>query len=224
MQKKDESGLIQDIKAPAAGKRQSRRPRRLSPEREAALFLSRWIKAPHLIGALAPSSRGLARAMACEIDPKGQGAIVELGGGTGSITRALLERGLPPARLVVVERDRTLAALLRTRFPGVRILHGDAVELVALLRPLAIEGAAAIVSSLPLLSLPKQMRRRIVEQSFALLGEHGTFVQYTYGVASPVAAPEFGLIGEVAQRIWRNFPPAVVWRFRRLAVPVARVA
>ena len=224
MQKKDESGLIQDINAPAAGKRQSRRPRRLTPEREAALFLSRWIKAPHLIGALAPSSRGLARAMAREIDPKGQGAIVELGGGTGSITRALLERGLPPARLVVVERDRTLAALLRTRFPGVRILHGDAVELVALLRPLAIEGAAAIVSSLPLLSLPKQMRRRIVEQSFALLGEHGTFVQYTYGVASPVAAPEFGLIGEVAQRIWRNFPPAVVWRFRRLAVPVARVA
>lgn len=224
MQKKDESGLIQDINAPAAGKRPSRHPRRLSPEREAALFLSRWIKAPHLIGALAPSSRGLARAMARQIDPKGQGAIVELGGGTGSITRALLERGLPPARLVVVERDRTLAALLRTRFPGVRILHGDAVELVALLRPLAIEGAAAIVSSLPLLSLPKQMRRRIVEQSFALLGDQGTFVQYTYGVASPVAAPEFGLIGEVAQRIWRNFPPAVVWRFRRLAVPVARVA
>jgi phosphatidylethanolamine/phosphatidyl-N-methylethanolamine N-methyltransferase len=162
--------------------------------------------------------------MARQIDPKSQGTIVELGGGTGSITRALLERGLSPARLVVVERDRTLAALLRTRFPGVRILHGDAAELVALLRPLAIEGAAAIVSSLPLLSLPKQMRRRIVEQSFALLGENGTFVQYTYGVASPVAAPEFGLIGEVAQRIWRNFPPAVVWRFHRLVLPVARVA
>lgn len=223
MQKKDDGGLIQDLKAPAGAKRRSR-ARRLSPEREAALFLSRWIKAPHLIGAIAPSSRGLARAMARQIDPKDEGVIVELGGGTGSITRALLERGLPPDRLVVVERDRTLAALLRTRFPGVRVLHGDAADLVALLRPLAIHGAAAIVSSLPLLSLPKRMRRRIVEQSFVLLGEHGTFVQYTYGVASPVAALEFGLVGEVGQRIWRNFPPAVVWRFRRLAAPVAQVA
>jgi len=224
MQKKDESGLIQDITTPAAAKATRRRPRRLSPEREAALFLSRWIKAPHLIGALAPSSRGLARAMAGQIDAKGEGVVVELGGGTGSITRALLERGLAPARLVVVERDRTLAALLRTRFPGVRVLHGDAVELVALLRPLAIGSVAAVVSSLPLLSLPKPMRRRIVEQSFALLGACGTFVQYTYGVASPLAASEFGLAGEIAQRIWRNFPPAAVWRFRRLAPPVARVA
>jgi phosphatidylethanolamine/phosphatidyl-N-methylethanolamine N-methyltransferase len=162
--------------------------------------------------------------MARQIDPQGEGCVVELGGGTGSITRALLERGLSPGRLVVVERDRTLAALLRTRFPGVRVLHGDAAELVALLRPLAIDRAAAVVSSLPLLSLPKQMRRRMVEQSFALLGDQGTFVQYTYGVASPLAAPEFGLCGEVAQRIWRNFPPAVVWRFRRLVVPMARVA
>jgi phosphatidylethanolamine/phosphatidyl-N-methylethanolamine N-methyltransferase len=215
--------LIQDLEAPA-GARRPGRTRRPSPEREAALFLSRWIKAPHLIGALAPSSRGLARAMARQIDAKGDGAIVELGGGTGSITRALLERGVSPARLVVVERDRALAALLRTRFPGVRVLQGDAAELVALLRPLAIDHAAAVVSSLPLLSLPKRMRRQIVEQSFALLGEHGTFVQYTYGVASPVAAPEFGLTGEVAQRIWRNFPPAVVWRFRRLVAPTARVA
>lgn len=162
--------------------------------------------------------------MARQIDPKGEGIVVELGGGTGSITRALLERGLAPDRLVVIERDRTLAALLRTRFPGVRVLHGDAAALVALLRPLAIDCAAAVVSSLPLLSLPKQMRRRIVEESFALLGERGIFVQYTYGVASPLPAPEFGLCGHVAQRIWRNFPPAVVWRFRRLALPMTRVA
>ncbi|HZT50594.1 MAG TPA: rRNA adenine N-6-methyltransferase family protein, partial [Stellaceae bacterium] len=178
--------MNQILPAPVRRKRRGR-VGRLSPEREAALFLTRWIKAPHLVGAIAPSSRGLAQAMARQIDPLATGAVVELGGGTGSITRALLERGLAPDRLVVVERDRTLAALLRSRFPGVRVLHGDAAGLVALLRPYAIEGAAAIVSSLPLLSLPKLMRRRIVEQSFALLGDHGTFVQYTYGVASPLA-------------------------------------
>jgi phosphatidylethanolamine/phosphatidyl-N-methylethanolamine N-methyltransferase len=162
--------------------------------------------------------------MAQQIDLAEEGVVIELGGGTGSITRALLEHGLAPERLVVVERDRTLAALLRTRFPGVKVIRGDATELEALLEPLAIERVAAVVSSLPLLSLPKRARRSIVAASVALLGPHRPFVQYTYGVASPVAAAEFGLMAEVAQRVWRNFPPAVVWRFRRVAAPVRRVA
>ena len=221
-----EGNLIEQLGAPTKRARHParRRPRRLRPDQEAALFLSRWLKAPHLIGALAPSSRGLARAMAREIDPSGTGIVVELGGGTGSITQALLERGVAPARLVVVECDRMLAAVLRKRFPGVKVMRGDAAELGSLLRTLAIDCIEAVVSSLPLLSMPKLLKRRIVAESFRLLGEHGTFVQFTYGVASPLAAPEFGLEGEVAQRIWRNFPPAAVWRFRRLALPVARVA
>jgi len=210
--------LIEDIKSAA------RRRRRLRPEQEAALFLSRWIKAPHLIGALAPSSRGLAQAMARQVDLSGNGPVIELGGGTGSITRALLECGLARSRLVVVERDRTLAALLRSRFHGVKVVRGDAGDLVALLRPLAIGPAAAVVSSLPLLSMPKPARRRIVEESLAMLAAGGTFVQFTYGVASPLDALACGVTGEVAERIWRNFPPATVWRFRRRVTPARRVA
>ncbi len=216
--------MIRKLEPAGASLRRSDHAPHFGPEREAALFLSRWIKAPHLIGALAPSSRGLARAMAEQIDVAEDGVVVELGGGTGSITRALLERGLAPGRLVVVERDRTLAALLRSRFPGVKVIRGDAAELGALLAPLEIDCVAAVVSSLPLLSLPKRARRSIVAASVGLLGEHRPFVQYTYGVASPVAAAEFGLMAEVAQRVWRNFPPAVVWRFRRLAAPARRVA
>jgi phosphatidylethanolamine/phosphatidyl-N-methylethanolamine N-methyltransferase len=221
-----EIDLMEPPAAAAARKRRLARlrPRRLRPEQEAALFLSRWLKAPNLIGAVAPSSRALARAMAHEIDPAGSGLVIELGGGTGSITQALLERGVAPERLVVVERDRTLAAVLRHRFPNVRVVLGDAGELSTLLRPLSIRCADAVVSSLPLLSMPKALRRRIVRESFALLGEHGTLVQFTYGVASPLAAPEFGLKAEIAERIWLNFPPAAVWRFRRLAAPVAWVA
>src|SRR6202034_548537 len=156
--------------------------RRLRPEQEAALFLSRWLKAPNLIGAVAPSSRSLARAMAYEIDPAGSGLVIELGGGTGSITQALLERGVAADRLIVVECDRALAAVLRHRFPSVKVVRGDAAELVALLQPLSIRCADAVVSSLPLLSMPKSLRRRIVEEAFELLGDHGTFVQFTYGV------------------------------------------
>jgi phosphatidylethanolamine/phosphatidyl-N-methylethanolamine N-methyltransferase len=204
------------------------RPRRrmepLRPEQEVVLFLTRWLKAPARIGALAPSSQHLARAMARQIDLQGEGFVIELGGGTGSITRALLEAGLAPERLIVVERDATLAALLRRRFPGVKILRGDASALVKLLEPLGITSVAEVVSSLPLLSMPKSLRRLIVEESFALLGENGTFVQFTYGVASPLAGREFDVVGHVAQRVWLNFPPAAVWLFRRPAQWIAAVA
>ncbi|MGH7091444.1 MAG: class I SAM-dependent methyltransferase [Stellaceae bacterium] len=196
----------------------------LRPEREAVLFLARWFKAPHRMGAVVPSGRSLARAMAREVDPGSGGSVIELGGGTGSITRALLERGLAPHRLIVVERDRTLAALLRKRFPGVRVVRGDASRLTELLRPLQVTSADAVVSSLPLLSMPKPVRRRIVEESFAFLGERGPFVQFTYGVVAPFSAAALGLAAEVADRVWANLPPAAVWRFRRLAAPQAQVA
>jgi phosphatidylethanolamine/phosphatidyl-N-methylethanolamine N-methyltransferase len=185
------------------------------PEKEAALFLARWLKAPHLIGALAPSSQHLARAMARQVDLSGAELVIELGGGTGSITRALLEGGLAPERLVVVERDEALHQLLRQRFPGLKVLRGDAAHLVALLRAYGITGATTVVSSLPLLSMPKRLRQRIVEQCFALLDEKGLLVQFTYGVASPLATCGLDLVGEVAARVWRNFPPAAVWRFHR---------
>ena len=207
----------------AEGRSRARSHRGIVPAEGAlGLFLSRWVKAPHRIGAVAPSSRQLARAMARQIDLAGDGPIIELGGGTGSITRALLAIGVSRDRLIVVERDPTLAALLRMRFPGVKIMRGDAAELVQLLRPLGISLAASVVSSLPLLSMPMRLRGRIVEESFTFLCGVGTFVQFTYCVVSPLG-PELGLLGEVAARVWWNFPPAAVWRFR-LPPPVARVA
>jgi phosphatidylethanolamine/phosphatidyl-N-methylethanolamine N-methyltransferase len=192
-------------------------------EAEAALFLTRWLKAPHRIGALAPSSRYLARAMARQVDLRHAGFVVELGGGTGSITRALLAAGLAPERLIIVERDDRLHRLLVERFPEVRVLCGDAAHLVALLRPLGIKRVAAVVSSLPLLSMPKRLRHRIVEQCFALLDDHGSLVQFSYGLTSPLPAREFSVSGKLEDRVWRNFPPAAVWRFER-PERVARVA
>jgi phosphatidylethanolamine/phosphatidyl-N-methylethanolamine N-methyltransferase len=194
------------------------------PEAELALFLGRWIKAPHRIGALAPSSRFLGRAMARQVDIRQARLVVELGGGTGSITRALLAAGLAPERLIVVERDERLHQLLAERFSGVRVLNGDAAQLVKLLRPLGVTSASTIVSGLPLLSMPKRLRHRIVGQCFALLGERGSLVQFTYGIASPLPGREFGVEGQVKDLVLRNLPPAFVWRFERRRAPMARVA
>lgn len=178
------------------------------------LFFARWLAAPHKVGALIPASRYLARAMAEQIVPE-SGLVVELGAGTGSVTRALIAAGLAREKLVVVERDPAFCRLLMSSFPGVAVLCGDALGLRALLAPLGIAGAAAIVSSLPLLSMPGPMRQRIVEECFALLPSNGTLVQYTYGAFSPLRRRKSGLKGEIAERVWRNFPPAAVWRFRR---------
>jgi len=191
--------------------RPNRKRMSLPPE---GLFFARWLRAPHRIGALAPAGRHLARAMAEQIAPEAD-LVIELGGGTGNITQALLDAGLPPDRLIVVERDPAFYVLLKKRFPLLKILRGDATRLRALLAPLGVSGAATIVSSLPLLNMPGPLRQRLVEESFALLAERGTLIQYTYGAFSPLRRRKFGLKGEIAERVWRNFPPASVWRFRR---------
>src|SRR6266404_5948138 len=198
----------------AAVKRRRERIKNISPEDEVAIFFTRWLKAPHHIGAVAPSSRFLARAMATQVDLRRAEPVIELGGGTGSVTKALIEAGVPVDRLIVVERDVRLYKMLRRRFPQLRIVLGDARYLVELLRPLGIDAVSAVVSSLPLVSMSKTMRRQIINQSFALLGDAGRFIQYTYSLSSPLAGREFGLRGRVAARVWLNFPPASVWNYR----------
>lgn len=184
-------------------------------DRETALFFLRWLQAPARIGAVAPSSRQLGRAMARQVAAAGTDPVVELGGGTGSVTRALLESGIAPERLVVLERDERLFRILSKRFPALRIVHGDARHLRRLLAPLGIAKVAAVVSCLPLISMPRQACLRIVAESFALLGEGRPFVQFTYGLTSPLARDKLGLKGRITARIWANLPPASVWRYER---------
>lgn len=180
--------------------------------REGVVFFFRWLAAPLHVGSVVPSSQSLARAVANQIDLQSLQPIIELGGGTGSITKALLETGIDPDRLVVVENDTHLCTLLRKRFPQLRIVQGDACQLTAIFKLLGINSASSVVSSLPLLSLPKQTRHCIIRQSLLLLGKNGRFIQYTYGLGSPLA--DFNLYGKVTARIWLNFPPAFVWKFQ----------
>ncbi len=182
---------------------------------EPILFLKRWLKDPLKIGAIAPSSRELAAAMARLVPADSQDPVIELGGGTGVITQALLESGIAPTRLIVVERDEALHDLLVKRFPEVRILLGNAADLASLLRPLGITRACAVVSGLPLLAMRESVRDRIVDGSFALLGRAAPFIQFTYGLASPIPRRKLGVQGEVKSRVLNNLPPASVWLYYR---------
>lgn len=184
---------------------------------ENRVFWRRWLRDPFGVGALGPSSAGLAAAMAdcAAIDG---GEFIELGGGTGAVTAALLRSGLEPERLTVVERDPRLHRHLQARFPRVRAVLGDARDLCGIVDREAVPPAAAIVSSLPLLAMPWQMRRDILDAAFANLRSSGCFVQFTYGPGAPVPDPvrrALRLRGERTARVWRNLPPATVWRYAR---------
>src|SRR5262245_5190426 len=200
---------------PMLGQRSAVNPSRSFMSSEPILFLRRWLKDPLKIGAIAPSGRDLAMAMARLVPAHSQDPVIELGGGTGSITEALLDAGIAPGRLFVVERDEALHDLLVRRFPQARILLGDAAELTTLLRPLGITHAAAVVSGLPLLAMRDTVRDRIVEESFALLESGAPFIQFTYGLASPIPRRKLGVVGEVKSRVLNNLPPASVWLYHR---------
>ena len=188
-----------------------------------ALFLKRWLRRPFSVGAVVPSGPLLARAMAeqalaCMAGHRGH--VIELGAGTGEVTKALLAAGIEPQRLALIERDPVLAGFLRQNFPGPQIVEGDAAHLPGLLIANGIETVSTVVSSLPLLSLPAEVVNDIVRGVFEALPVGAAMVQFTYGPKPPVPQAlrdSLQIQSTRGSRIWRNVPPAVVWTFRKPA-------
>jgi phosphatidylethanolamine/phosphatidyl-N-methylethanolamine N-methyltransferase len=195
-----------------------RRPKKKEIDLEdEARFLKSWLENPLKTGAVAPSGKALAAKMAAVIDPVIPGPIVELGPGTGPVTQALLDRGIAPSRLILVEYSPDFAKLLRQRFPGVTVIQGDAYALSATLKAHVHEPISAIVSSLPLLTRPDAQRVKLLQTAFDLMLPGSPFVQFTYMNASPVPLAE-GFEAVVSRRVWKNLPPARVWTYRRPTV------
>jgi len=179
-------------------------------------FLRGLLRDPRRTGALAPSSAGLARAMA-EAGAGQKGLIVELGPGTGPVTTALLDSGVAPERLVLVEFDPEFCRLLQGRFPAVRVVRGDAFALATTLAEFRGQKIGAVVSSLPLLNEPPPARAGLLEEAFALMGDSGVYVQFTYGLKAPIprALAQGAYVVRRRATVWRNLPPAHVWTYRR---------
>jgi len=178
-------------------------------------FIRSWIERPLTIGAVTPSSKMLARAMARYVDPHSDGPVVELGPGTGPVTAALVEAGVDPSRLVLVEFDPAFCRILSTRYPDATLVQGDAYSMRRLLETLLLQPAAAVVSGLPLVTKPMRMRLRLIRDAFDLMLPGAPFVQFTYSVASPLPRRLGGFTVEASERIWMNIPPARVWVYRK---------
>jgi phosphatidylethanolamine/phosphatidyl-N-methylethanolamine N-methyltransferase len=178
-------------------------------------FIRSWLETPLSIGAVTPSGRVLARAMARYVEPELPGPVVELGPGTGPVTEALVEHGVDPARLVLVEFNPVFCQLLRGRFPAATVIQADAYGLRRALASLLRRPAAAVVSGLPMFTKPVRTRVRLLRDALAMLRPGAPFVQFTYAVVPPIPRAFAGVQAEASERIWMNLPPARVWVYRK---------
>jgi len=178
-------------------------------------FIRSWIERPLTMGAISPSGKVLARTMASYVDPSIPGPVIELGPGTGPVTEALVEQGIDPSRLVLVEFNPDFCRLLRTRFPAATVIRGDAYSLRGMLDSVLAQPAAAIVSGLPLVTKPLKTRIRLIREAFRLMQPNAPFVQFTYAVMPPIPKALSGVSTEASERIWMNVPPARVWVYRQ---------
>lgn len=180
-----------------------------------ALFTREIWANPRAMGAACPSTPSLASHMAARVPLDRDGLVVELGGGTGAVTAALLKRGVPPWKLVVVEQSPTLANHLRQRFPQLRVIQGDAAHLSHLLLDRQPSRIDCMVSSLPLRSLHPTTTRAISHQFETLLESSGLLIQFTYDLRGTRARLPSCFRRISSKIVWGNLPPARVEVFER---------
>lgn len=179
-------------------------------------FLRSWLESPLKIGAVSPSGPALSKRMADYVEAGREGAVLELGPGTGVVTKAIIERGIATDRMVALEYNADFCELLNKRFPGVRVLQGDAYNLSETLSDTKPGTLASIVSSLPLFSRPSEERRKLLLEALDLLEPGAPFIQFSYAMVPPIAAEPGLFTVDVSKWIVANLPPARVWVYRKV--------
>jgi phosphatidylethanolamine/phosphatidyl-N-methylethanolamine N-methyltransferase len=183
-------------------------------------FFRQWLKNPLRVAAISPSSRQLARQMMTQL-PRNCRRVIELGGGTGVFTQALIDHGIEPAELLVLELNEELHQHLVRQFPHAKVVCGDAGNLSAISREYGFageQGADAIISGLGLLSMPRQTQQAILQAAFDSLRPDGRLIQFTYGPANPVMREVIEALELTSRRAsftWWNVPPATVYVYQR---------
>lgn len=183
-----------------------------------ALFFRRWVANPLRMGSVVPSSAALCRMIAENTRRGPREFVLELGAGTGVISRALLDCGLPAEQLAVVEIEASMAALLRADLPGARVLEGDAWRLAELLPPHWHGRIGTVVCGIPLVLLPLARQRALIAAIEKVAPGRG-FLHFSYCLTSPLDRRRLGLTGTRLGWTPRNFPPASLWRYQLAGSP-----
>ena len=183
------------------------------PLNDAALFFRRWLSNPLQMGSIIASSPKLGQLIAKQIDKRSSSSILELGAGTGAITKSLISSGISPGRIAVVEIVPEMAEHLRAKFPQTSVLQADAFDLPIPLLKDTLGEIGTVICGIPLVLLSEAKQRQFIQQVEAVAPGRG-FLLYTYCVTSPLPYRTLGL--EAQRLAWTplNFPPASVWHYR----------
>lgn len=173
-------------------------------------FFNALFRDPRSTGSIVPSSKYLANSMVSQIDLSASGYVLELGPGTGAITKVILE-SIPMERFIALEISPNFANALRKTFPSINMIEGTATNLTELLSNKPIH---TIISSLPLLSIPENDRDKILSAIPKVLSPNGRFIQYSYALnrKNHFYPKNFKL--QTSFIVWRNIPPARVSVFQ----------
>jgi phospholipid N-methyltransferase len=171
------------------------------------------------MGSVAPSSRFLCRAVANKIDPLKAKVVIELGPGDGVITRFILNRLGPDARLIIFEINPVFVEKIRANFqdPRMTIIHDSAENMGEHFRHLGIQEVDYIVSGIPFVMLPESLTERISRECKSWLREGGKFIQFHY---SPLLLRLYrSIFGNLnVEIVALNIPPAIVVSCEKLAI------
>lgn len=178
-------------------------------------FFKGWIDKPKAVGSVLPTSTVAARRMASVIDPSSGLPVLELGPGTGVITQAILDRGIPPEKLYSIEYSADFVRHLKRRFRNVNIIQGDAFDLDTTLGDHPGLVFDSIVSGVPLLNFPVPQRIAYLEDLLDRIPVGRPVVQITYGPRSPVPPHRGSYTVEHHDFVVLNLPPAQLWVYRR---------
>lgn len=179
-------------------------------------FLRGWIDKPKAVGAIIPTSSVTARRMASVIDLKSKLPVLEIGPGTGVITKAILAKGVRPQDLYAVEYSHDFVEHLRKLYQGVNIIEGDGFDLDRTLGEHAGLTFDCVVSGVPLLNFSIARRVAYLEHLLKRIPHGRPVVQLTYGPKSPIPPGHGNYTVEHFDFILRNIPPTRLWIYRRV--------
>jgi len=180
-------------------------------------FFFGWLRNPRAVGAVLPSSASVGKLLVTGVRPGAR--VIELGGGTGTVTQAIVDAGVEASDLLVLEKDPGFAKFLRRRFPDVNVANADAVNLDQFAGELS-GPIDFVISGLPLLLFSNEDKTRLLENVFKVLAPSGRFHQFSYVARCAVPVAQLRDLGARASLIGVapfNVPPAFIYRVRRSA-------
>lgn len=178
-------------------------------------FFRGWVDKPKAVGAIVPTSSVTARRMATVIDLNSRLPVLEVGPGTGVITRAILRRGIAPENLYAVEYSPDFVRHLRQHFPCVNVIEGDAFDLDSALGTQRNLKFDCVISGVPLLNFAVPRRIAYLNSLLDRIPHGRPVVQLTYGAKSPIPPGLGDYTVEHFHFIIRNIPPTQLWIYRR---------